>query len=193
MKVRVALVTVALGAVAAIGLTACGQPGATTTADSSTAMTPEASALSELGFSAQDLTLVDDPSPLVDDPSPSPSGHPGPGSRARAKHPALRALTIRRALARNVEHGEVVVKTKDGDKTIDVQRGTVTAINSTTVTVKSSDGFTLTWTFGSPIRVIEHRSSVQPQNVAVGADVGVAGTKSGSTVTASLLVIAKSG
>jgi hypothetical protein len=188
MKVRVALASVALGAVAAVGLAACGQPAtsaAAAMADSSTTLTPEASALSELGFSAQDMTLVDDP-------SPSPTGNSAPGPRAHAKHPGLRALTIRRALAKNVEHGEVVVKTKNGDKTIDVQRGTVTAIDSTTVTVKSSDGFTLTWTFGSPIHVIEHRSSVQPSNVAVGANVGVAGTKTGGKVTASLLVIAQS-
>ncbi|HEY2675218.1 MAG TPA: hypothetical protein VGJ07_33220 [Rugosimonospora sp.] len=187
MKVRVALATAALSAVALIGLTACGQlasgTAANTTADSTT-MTPEASALSQLGFSPQDVTLASDP-------SPSPTASSAPRAGARAKHPALRALTIRRALARNVEHGEVVVKTKDGDKTLDVQRGTVSAINSTTVTVKSSDGFTLTWTIGSPIHVIEHRTSVQPSSVAVGANVGIAGTKSGSTVTASLLVIAQ--
>jgi hypothetical protein len=186
MKLRVALATAALSAAALLGLSACGLPFAAA-ADSATTMTPEASALSSLGFSQADVTTVDDPSP-----SPGASTAPGSSATPRAgtaKRPRPRALTVSRALRKNVEHGEVVVKTKDGDKTIDVQRGTVTAINSTTVTVKSADGYSLTWTFGSPIHVVEHRSTVAPSNVAVGEKLGVAGTKSGSTVTASLLVI----
>jgi hypothetical protein len=180
MKLRVALATVAVGAVALIGLAACGSLNA---AASAADMSPEASALSALGFTADDVIPVSDPSPSA---SASPTG-----AGKAAKHPGLRRLTVRRALAKNVEHGEVVVKTKDGDKTIDVQRGTVTAINASTVTVKCTDGFTETWTFGTPINVVEHRTTVQPSSVAVGADVGVAGTKSGDTLTASLMVLPK--
>jgi hypothetical protein len=194
MRFRIALATAALSAVALVGLAGCGSPPAVAdAADSATSLSPEASALSALGFSAADLTAADDVTP-VGDPSPSAgNGRTGGGSapRARAKRPALRALTLRRTLARNVQHGEVVVKTTNGDKTIDVQRGTVTAINSTTVTVKSADGFTQTWTFGSPVHVVEHRTSVQPSAVAAGATVGIAGTRSGGTVTAVLLVIAQ--
>jgi hypothetical protein len=191
MRLRVALATAALSAVALVGLAACGSLSAATgtagSTDSATSLTPEASALSALGFSPMDVTAAD-ATPVGD---PSPSAGTGSTPRTRVKRPALRALTLRRTLARNVQHGEVVVKTKNGDKTIDVQRGTVTAINSSTVTVKSSDGFTQTWTFGSPIHVIEHRASVQPGNVAAGATVGIAGTKSGGTLTAALLVIAQ--
>jgi hypothetical protein len=186
MKLRVALATAALGAVAVLGVAACGPLGAAAAVD----MSPEASALSALGFDPDQVVPAADTSP-----SPAASGAPDtkakPGASAHpgAKHPELRRLTIRRALAKNVEHGEVVVKTKDGDKTIDVQRGTVTAISSTSITVKSSDGFSETWTFGSPIHVIEHRTTVQPSNVTTGETVGVAGTRSGSNLTASLLVI----
>ena len=63
---------------------------------------------------------------------------------------------------------------------------------STTFTVKSSDGFSETWTFGSPINVIEHRTTVQPSNVTTGETVGLAGTKSGSNLTATLMVIPNS-
>jgi len=38
-----------------------------------------------------------------------------------------------------VEHGEFTVHTKTGDKVVDVQRGVVTAVNATSVTVKSTD------------------------------------------------------
>jgi hypothetical protein len=184
MKLRVALATAALGAVTVLGLAACSPLAASAAAVD---MSPEASALSALGFSPDQVVPAADtsPSPAASGTpaKPSASAHPG------GKHPALRRLTIRRALAKNVEHGEVVVKTKDGDKTIDVQRGTVTAISSTSITVKSADGFSETWTFGSPIHVIEHRTTVQPSNVTTGATVGLAGTKSGSNLTASLLVI----
>jgi hypothetical protein len=92
-------------------------------------------------------------------------------------------------LGQHVEHGEVVVQTKKGDKTVDVQRGTVTAITGSSVTVKSADGFTQTWAFGSPLRVVEHRATVQPSEVKTGIQIGVAGVKNGSTVTANLIVI----
>jgi hypothetical protein len=167
-RLHIALATAALGAAALIGVAACGQAAP----DS---LSPEATALTALGYPGQDLV-----------PAADPNASP---STARKAHPRARPLTVRRALRRNVEHGEIVVKTKDGEKTIDVQRGTVTAINSTTVTVKSADGFTLTWTFGKPIHVIEHRTTVQPNNVTTGEQIGVAGTKSGSTVTAQLILI----
>jgi hypothetical protein len=185
MKLRMALATATLGAVALLAVAGCGLQAANAAAD----MTPEASALTALGFSPDEMVPAADTTPS---PSASGAAHGGASGNAKAKHPALRRLTIRRALARNVEHGEVVVNTKDGDKTIDVQRGTITAISSTTVTVKSSDGFTETWTFGSPIHVIEHRTTVQPSNVATGETVGLAGTKSGSNLTATLMVIPNS-
>jgi hypothetical protein len=175
MKLRIVLATAALGAAALIGLTACGP------ADLSNSLTPEASALTALGFSTDDVTV----SGKAADPAPSASPDAGKGS-GRGHRPALR---LRRALGRNVEHGEVVVQTKQGDKTIDVQRGTVTEITNTTVTVKSADGFTQTWTFGTPLRVIQHRSTIQPSAVKIGDAIGVAGVKNGTTVTANLVVI----
>jgi hypothetical protein len=168
MKIRVAFATAALGAAALLGLTAC---GGTDVTDS---LTPEAAALTAVGFSQPDLAPAADPTPSG---SPDAKGH-------KARRPLLR-----RELAQHVEHGEVVVQTKDGDKTVNVQRGTVTAITATSVTVKSADGFTQTWAFGSPLKVIEHRNTVQPSDVKTGIQIGVAGVKNGSTVTANLIVI----
>jgi hypothetical protein len=190
MKLRIALATTALGVVALLGVSACSQLGNAASDAAATDLSPEASALSALGFAPADLVPVADTSPSPDatgTPTPGASGHPG--RKAAANRALLRQLTIRRALARNVEHGEIVVQTKNGDKTIDVQRGTVTAISSTTITVKSADGFSETWTFGNPIHVVEHRTTVQPSNVTTGETVGLAGTKSGGNLTASLLVI----
>lgn len=169
-RLRIVLATAALGAAALIGVAAC-DPGTTSAVN---AMSPEATALTALGFPAEDLAPAADPSA---------TGAPG----AKATGPRVRAL--RRALRGNVEHGEVVVKTKNGDQTIDIQRGTVTAVDSTSVTVKSADGYALTWTFGNPIRVVAHRAKAQPSAVTMGAEIGIAGIKTGSSVTARLIVI----
>ena len=177
MNLRIALATAALGAAALFGLTACGP------ADASDTLTPEASALTALGYDSDDVTA----SGRLTDSGPDASA--APDASGRAKHGRRDALKLRRALAHNVEHGEVVVQTKQGDKTIDIQRGEVTAINDTSVTVKSADGFSQTWTLGNPLRVIERRSSVQASAVKVGTKIGVAGVKNGSIVTANLIVI----
>jgi len=168
MKIRVALATAALGAVTLLGLAAC---GGTDVTDS---MTPEAAALTAVGFSQPDL---------------APDGDPSPSASASAKPDRVRRPKLRRELAQHVEHGEVVVQTKDGDKTVDVQRGTVTAITSSSVTVKSVDGFTQTWAFGTKLRIVAHQKTAQVSDVKNGIQVGVAGVKNGSTVTANLIVI----
>jgi hypothetical protein len=168
IKLRVALATAALGTAALLGLTACGQAGAD-------ALNPDATALTAVGFTTSDLTPYADPAPSASAPA----------------HPALRTGKLRRELARHVLHGEVVVQTRQGDRTIDVQRGAVTAVTDTTVTVKSPDGFSQTWTFGNPLRVVQHGAKADKSAVKVGTEVGVAGVQNGSTVTANLVVIPK--
>jgi hypothetical protein len=179
--------------VTALGLAACGPGGATATGGSAAAagqtavevaadLSLEGQALAALGFPAADLEPVSYPAAATPEPSASASGE-----RAR---PGWRKRHLNRVLLRrNTLHGEVVVQTKDGTKTVLVQRGEVTAINDDTMTVKSTDGFTLTWTFGDPIRVVERRNTVQPKDIAVGTKVGVAGTKDGNTSTAKLIVV----
>jgi hypothetical protein len=57
------------------------------------------------------------------------------------------------------------------------------------MTVKSTDGFTMTWRFGEDLRVVERRSAVQASEVKVGTTLGVAGTKDGDAGVARLIVI----
>ena len=180
--------TLVIGAAGLVGLTACDRGGAVASPAevvSDTAISAEAEALTTLGFDTTGAPIVTDPAPA---PSTDAGGAPAPGAKA-SKAPRAGVKGIRRYLRKNTLHGEFVVRTKDGTKTVDVQRGTVTAIDARTVTVKSTDGFTLTWTFGSPINVLEHRTTVQPSAVKVGTEIGVAGTKDGSTTTARLIVI----
>ncbi|MCW6011169.1 hypothetical protein K1W54_42495 [Micromonospora sp. CPCC 205371] len=123
----------------------------------------EQAALSAIGFEAAD---------------PSPSATP---SRER---PRMRGF-----LRKNTLHGEIVVDTKDGPKTVVVQRGEVTAIDDDSLTVKSSDGYTIEWAFGDDMRVRERRDTIQPGEVKVGTEVGVAGAKDGDRTVARLVVI----
>jgi hypothetical protein len=170
-RVRTALTLAAIGLVGALGVAGCGLAARAGSAQD--ALSPEAQALVAMGFQNAEVA------PAVDA-----SGKPNPGGGQR-----LRPGRVK--LRKNVLHGEAVVQTDNGTKTVDVQRGSVTAIDDRSVTVKSTDGFTLTWTFGTPLRVIENRTSVQPSAVKVGTEIGIAGTKDGGTVNAHLIVIPK--
>lgn len=182
-------VTVLVALVGLAGLAGCGLSRGDT--DSSAqpvelaeALYPEAEALEAMGFGAVELAGAAGAAPAASaDPSARPSGKADRRANWRKRH------AVRVFVNRNVLHGEAVVQTKEGTRTIVVQRGTVTALTDTTLTVKSTDGFTLVWTFGDPLHVVEHRTTIQPSQIAVGAEVGVAGGKDGDKTLARLIVI----
>jgi hypothetical protein len=197
MKLRsrfgVTIAAATIGALGMLGVAACG--ASPSSQGSLATMTPEATALTALGFADTEVTGGEGVAPA--DVTATGSANPGASAapnRGNRRHAGLRRLLIRRAMiAKHVEHGSVTVQTRNGDKTIDVQRGTITAISSTSMTVKSADGFTLTWTFGDKMRVLENRATIQPTAVKAGETVGVAGEKNGSTETARLVVIPRQG
>jgi hypothetical protein len=166
-----------LGGVAACGFAGTGTNAVELAADSS----PEAQALAGIGVNPADLAVaVSDPLP-----SASPSTGPGTGDQSGKVH----RRRIRIELRKKLLHGEATIQTKNGPETVAGQRGTVTAVTATTVTVKSSDGFTQTWTFGNPIRVVQNKAVVQTSAVKTGSQVGVAGPETGGTFTARLIVL----
>jgi hypothetical protein len=151
----------ALSTLALAGLAGCGvAAGTTTPAD----LSGEAAALQTVGF---DTGLEAAPAP-----SASADAKAGAKAGAKVKHPRI---AIRRYLRKNTLHGSVTVQGKDGVKTIAVQRGTVTAVTATSVSVKSTDGFTQTWTFGKPLRVVQDKKKVATSALKTGETVGVAG------------------
>ncbi|MBO4205297.1 hypothetical protein [Micromonospora echinofusca] len=191
---RWGVVTTGLLAAVALGVSGCGGtggPGAGSAAgpvvDVVAALGAEGQALAALGFDAADLDVepVAAPAPSASTgPERGPRGERGDGWRKRHQARVL----LRK---KNTLHGEVVVQTKEGTKTVAVQRGEVTAVDGKSVTVKSSDGFTMTWSFGENLRVVERRTTIQPSAVAVGATIGVAGTKDGTTAVARLILLKK--
>jgi hypothetical protein len=172
---RIAVVIGMLVAVG-VGTAGCGLV-ADRVSEVAAGISPEAEALTALGYNPDDVVPSEDPAPAASD---------GPkADRAKADRPRLE----RRALRKNTLHGEVVVQTEEGTKTVLVQRGEVTAIDDNGITVKSTDGFSLSWSYGDKLRVIERRATVQADDLAVGDQVGVAGTKDGDAASARLIVI----
>jgi ABC-type transport system substrate-binding protein len=167
----------ALG-VALLALAGCGRAVGSGATDSTLDWAGQA--LESIGFSSADVT-----DPATPTAAPSPDGKKAPNKpRIIARHKLIRFAFGKKAL-----HGEAVVQTDDGTKTVVVQRGTVTAADATSITVKSSDGFTLTWTIGDPIKVVKDKTQASPSALTVGTTVGVAGERTGSTTTARLVVV----
>ncbi|MGC5018975.1 hypothetical protein [Micromonospora sp. DT47] len=191
-----ATATTALVAGVALGLTGCGPAQVAQDAskaaavDVAAAMGAEGQALAAMGFDPGELDVRAAAAPSASE-SPAPEASPGPkrkrGERAEEWRKRRQARVL---LRKNTLHGEAVVQTKDGGtKTVAVQRGQVTAIDGDSMTVKSSDGFTMTWTFGDDLRVIERRTTVRSSDITVGTTVGVAGAKDGDGGTARLIVV----
>lgn len=123
---------------------------------------------------------------------PSPSGSAGQGERRgwRMHGPdghqggRMGGFGVAGGLGGPVLHGEVVVGDADGSGTtrLLVQQGEVTKVSGPSVTVRSTDGFTVTWTVDDTTR------GGDVGDLAVGDQVHAAGTKTGdSTGTATVL------
>lgn len=84
-------------------------------------------------------------------------------------------------------HAEVVLaKDGGGTQTVLVQKGSVTDVSATAVTVKSSDGFTTAYTVNGDTRVKADSDKID--SVAKGEDVVVVSPRSGDAHTATVLV-----
>lgn len=108
--------------------------------------------------------------------APTTSTAPATNAPAAHQHRA-------RGLAGRAEHGQLTVRTKTGDQVLDIQRGQVTAISATSVTVRSTDGFTATYGVSSTSKVRVQRTASTIANVHTGDQVAVAALHSGTTDT----------
>jgi hypothetical protein len=100
---------------------------------------------------------------------PPPPGHPGWGGPMA------------------ILHGQAVVaKRAGGYQTIDFQRGGVTAVSMGSITLKSTDGFTRTYTVTGSTIVGAQRGGIG--SVATGNEVSVIATVSGTTLTAARII-----
>ena len=108
----------------------------------------------------------------------------GSGSTPSVATPAVSTATHHKAgLASRAEHGELTVRAGKGTQVVDVQRGQVTAVSATSVTVRSKDGFSATYVVGSSSKVRAAKKAASISAVKTGDRVGVVAVRSGNVVT----------
>jgi hypothetical protein len=119
------------------------------------------------------------PSAVTATPAPSPSAaQPGMHQGFRHRGGKLAFGGLFGAL-----HGQfVVAKPGGGYETVDVQNGKVTAVSSTSITLKSSDGFTKSYAVANSTMVDAQRDGIG--SVKAGNQADVLATVSGSNATA---------
>lgn len=115
------------------------------------------------------------------------AGHPGACARVAASlflsghtkaavylREACRSRLLRLALVGGL-HGQITFKAKDGTTTLAFERGSVSAVTDSSVTVVSPDGTTETWEILSTTVTREAGQKVAAGTIAVGDQVLVAG------------------
>jgi hypothetical protein len=86
-------------------------------------------------------------------------------------------------------HGQVTFRTKSGDETLAFERGTVTAVTGSAVTVRASDGTTETWHLVSSTVVRQGGKKVTAASLADGQTVFAGGPVVSGADNARLIVI----
>ncbi len=141
-----------------------------------------------LGGAGAALAATNSPSPAASSSAvvTNPSSSPGPPGAAAPTAPRFHRFGREPAFGVNLFgalHGQFVVrKSGGGYQTIDVQNGQVTAVSTTSITLKSADGFTKSYIVASSTLVDAQRDGID--SVKVGNETSVQATVSGSTATA---------
>lgn len=125
--------------------------------------------------------------------SASPSASPSASASTPAKAGRHERGARHGGLLGRFEHAEWVSKDGTANVTHDAVRGTVSSVSATSISVKASDGYSLTFTVNADTKVrVRDTSSTGKKagkagtisNVKAGDNVLVSGVKSGSTVAA---------
>lgn len=94
-----------------------------------------------LGAGAIGIASASAPRPATSTSAPS-----GPDAKAAGPHK-------HRSLLGRVAHGEGVVRMRGGFRTVAVQRGEITAVSASAITLKSADGYTKTYAIDDATKV----------------------------------------
>jgi len=141
-----------------------------------------------LGGAGAAVAATNSPAPtasssaMITNPTPSP-GLPGAAGPAAPRFRHFRPGLGFGGDLFGALHGQfVIAKSGGGYQTIDVQNGQVTAVSSTSITLKSADGFTRSYAVASSTLVDAQRDGIG--SVKVGNQASVQATVSGSAATA---------
>jgi len=139
---------------AATGIVGAGVAGGLTYA----AVSAPAGASTDLGAAADNVVSAAQPSP-------------GTGQASGPR----RGMGRRGMLAR-LEHGQLTLQTKKGDRTVDLQRGVVSSVSPTSISVTSPDKFAGTYSVDSATKVRTRSGLVSIGSVHKGDHVLVVAT-----------------
>ena len=125
----------------------------------------------------------------ADTPAPSPSASPTTSAAPQADKKADRAdkkagEKKHRSLQNRALHGEATVGSAKKQRVVTFQRGAVAKVSATSITVKSVDGFTATYTVDAKTKVRKDKALVTIADVKAADTVRVLATKDGSTALA---------
>lgn len=143
-------------ALAATGIIGAGVAGGLTYA----AVATPAGASSDLGAAADNV---------ISAAQPGPGAGTAPGRLGMGRHRGMG----RGGLLARIEHGQLTLKTKQGDRTVDLQRGTVSSVSPTSISVTSPDKFAGVYTVDSSTKVRTRDGLVSISSVHKGDQVFV--------------------
>ncbi len=173
-------------AVAAVAIGALGIAGTAYAASASTSPSPSPSTPGYGGHSnGQSGTNPNGGMPGYGGPANGMPGR-GPGGPGDGDH-GMRGPGMGMGLGMGAIHGSFVTpKQGGGYQTVDTQRGKVTAVSSTSISVKSEDGFTATYVVTADTLVNAKRDGIA--SIKVGDEVGVVGLENAGSTTAVQIV-----
>jgi len=124
------------------------------------------------------LTVAGTLPPVAAMAQPSPT--PEPTAPATAPPPSKHG-DMHGDMLKGVLHGEGIVQTTNGPVRVAMQKGEATRVSTTSVTVRSSDGYTRVWRLDDSTKVYGPQHTAQPGALQVGANVAIAGTAPAAT------------
>ena len=118
--------------------------------------------------------------------APASTSSTGSVAAAATSSPAAGDRERLRDRLRAFLHGEITVQGTDGPTEVALQRGEVTAASASSVTVRSSDGFTTTYAVGASTLVRRDRATVTADRLEVGDTALVRATGTDATAIRAL-------
>lgn len=144
-------------------------------------------ALTVLGVTAGGIAWAESTSAPAPAAAAATAGGAAATGRNDAATPDAGTAGRMRGLGRRVLHGEVVVQTRKGFVTAEIARGTVAAIDATSISVKSADGVTTTFAIDAKTKARSAGHVVPLTSVHDGDTVGVLGIKNGTDFVAKVI------
>jgi len=121
----------------------------------------------------------------VDDKAGDKNRRGGPGAKNKGTGNKTRKHLLRGG-PRGALHGEFVVPAGDDTfQTLAVQRGKVTAVSATSITLRSDDGYSATYAITGDTRVKAHGGGIE--SIVKASDVHVVAVRKGDRLTAQLV------